>query len=837
MASTDPAFRTIPKRSTCFLIWRVEKMALVPLPRDQYGKFYRGDSYVILNVSEGRKPGGVGTKVHETSGPTTSSIHFWLGSQTSQDEAGVAAYKTVELDDLLGGTPVQYREVEGHESQRFRSYFPSGIRHLDGGVATGFTHVTDEFTPTLFLVKGRRHPVIRQLPSVEWKHFNDGDVFVLDAREAVYVWTGKEANHMEKIQAAKTAQSIKDDHGGADIIVVESGKEAEMSKNEKALFNKLLPLSDRSVRPASAAPSDDKQERRVAEDIRLYRCSDEDGALKVTEVKGGPLLQSDLDKNDTFIIDNGEQGIWVWVGRRATHKERAEAMRNAQGFIKKKNYSQATPVTRVIDGGEPTDFKSLFQSWRDKDATTGLGKKATIGQVAKTIQTSFDASTLHEHPDLAAHTQMVDDGTGKKEIWRVEDFDLKPVPTDKYGKFFSGDCYVILYTYHARGREEQIIYYWLGSHSAQDEQGTAALKTVELDDSLGGRPVQVRVVQGKEPPHFLAMFGGRMVVYSGGVSSAFESAEGVNGGHNATVGDTYLLQVRGTTNYNTHAVQVDCRAGSLNSNDCFVLRHGGEVFVWCGKGATGDEREMAKTIAAEMHSEPQIIYEGQERDDFWAKLGGLEPYASSPRLAEADQMQPARLFQCSNASGRFLVEEIPDFIQDDLVPSDVMLLDAWNTIFIWIGSGSNKTERERAEKTAIEYLRTDPAGRGVGTPIVRVKQGCEPPTFTGFFGVWDDGLWESQPDWEAVRRDVSAGNKGISEVTVAAAKAVELPVYELEKLRQHDPELLPEDVDPSIKERYLAPEVFEELFGMSHDAFSALPTWKQQQLKKKVDLF
>jgi hypothetical protein len=52
------------------------------------------------------------------SGAYDYNLHFWLGSTTSQDESGIAAFKTCELDQHLGDKPVQYREVEGHESVR-----------------------------------------------------------------------------------------------------------------------------------------------------------------------------------------------------------------------------------------------------------------------------------------------------------------------------------------------------------------------------------------------------------------------------------------------------------------------------------------------------------------------------------------------------------------------------------------------------------------------------------------------------------------------------------------------------------------------------------------------
>lgn len=95
-----------------------------------------------------------------------------------------------------------------------------------------------------------------------------------------------------------------------------------------------------------------------------------------------------------------------------------------------------------------------------------------------------------------------------------------------------------------------------GATAGQDEKGTAAVMAVSLDNKLGGRAVQIRLIQGKEPEHFLAMFGGKLIIYSGGRASSFESQEGEK---DDVLGNTYILQVRGNAAHNTKAIQVHFR--------------------------------------------------------------------------------------------------------------------------------------------------------------------------------------------------------------------------------------------------------------------------------------
>ena len=86
------------------------------------------------------------------------------------------------------------------------------------------------------------------------------------------------------------------------------------------------------------------------------------------------------------------------------------------------------------------------------------------------------------------------------------------------------------------------------------------------------------------------------------------------------------------------------------------------------------------------------------------------------------------------------MEEIINFSQVDLVPEDVMLLDVGDTLFVWLGGESNQKERSEAMMTAKDYLLSDPSGRNTDIPMVVIKEGYEPPNFTGFFGAWDPEL-------------------------------------------------------------------------------------------------
>ncbi len=132
------------------------------------------------------------------------------------DESGVAAFKTVELDEGLGGGPVQYREVQDNESQLFLSYFKSkgGIEYLPGGIETGFRKVErDVFPNRLLHVKGKRTVRVHEVP-FSVSSLNKGDVFIFDNGFKIFIFNGPNANRGEKAKGLEVALNINSDERG-----------------------------------------------------------------------------------------------------------------------------------------------------------------------------------------------------------------------------------------------------------------------------------------------------------------------------------------------------------------------------------------------------------------------------------------------------------------------------------------------------------------------------------------------------------------------------------------------------------------------------------------------
>ncbi|XP_066529896.1 adseverin [Hoplias malabaricus] len=703
-------------------IWRIERMELVPVPESLHGSFYVGDAYLVLRT----------VKQKDT---CFYDLHYWLGKECTQDESTAAAIFTVQLDDYLRGKPVQYRELQGCESTTFTSYFKGGITYKAGGVSSGFQHVvTNDITAKrLFHIKGRRVVRATEVP-LDWKSFNRGDCFIVDLGAVIYQWCGSMCNKFERLKAAQVATGIRDNerNGRAQLVIVEEDREpAEMIKV----------LGDKPTLPDGDDNDDivaDISNRKMA---KLYMVSDASGKMQVSLVsEENPFSQSHLLSDECFILDHGKSKmIYVWKGRSANPSERKEAMKTAEGFIKQMGYPANTQIQVLPEGGETPIFKQFFMNWKDKDQSEGLGRVFVTERIAKIQQVEFDASKLHECQQMAAQFNMVDDGSGETQVWRVETGskgDNKvPVDPKTFGQFYGGDCYIILYTYKAG----QIIYTWQGSCSTIDELTASAFLTVQLDQSLGGNAVQVRVTQGKEPAHLLSLFKAKpLVVYKNGTSRE---------GGQAPPAATRLFQVRRNLGTITRISEVEAEASSLNSNDAYLLKMPeGDAYIWMGKGASEEEKHGAKYMSELLQCKSKHITEGQEPMDFWKALGGKSEYQSSERLESKTITHPPRLFACSNKTGRFIIEEVPgEYTQDDLAEDDVMLLDVWDQVFIWIGKDANEVEKTESVKSAKMYIDTDPSGRDKGTPVVIVKQGHEPPTFTGWFLGWDFSRWETDP--------------------------------------------------------------------------------------------
>ncbi|MGH0157679.1 UNVERIFIED_CONTAM: hypothetical protein FKN15_057640 [Acipenser sinensis] len=538
-------------------IWRIENMDLKPVPKNLYGNFFTGDAYILL---------------HTTQAPSYK-LHMWLGEECSQDESGAAAIFATQLDDYLGGKPVQCREVQNYESLSFVGYFKSGIKYQ-------ISDATGSMKTSQVAASG---PFKQEMLSTSECYILDNGV---DSK--IFLWKGKDANPDERKSAMKTAEAFvreKNYPKTTQIQILPQGGETTLFKQ----FFLNWKDKDQTEGPSEA-----------------YVVG------KIAKIKQIPFDASTLHSDKAMaaqhgMVDDGAgkvENLSSKRGKGANPEERKSAMKTAEAFIKEKNYPKTTQIQIFPQGGETTLFKQFFSNWKDKDQTEGPSEAYVVGKIAKIKQIPFDASTLHSDKAMAAQHGMVDDGAGKVEVAACA------------SSLNTNDVFVL--------KAPDAVYVWKGV-GATDEEMVAAKHVLSL---LGGKSVeiaegkepvwppaclpvsplsfalQVRVTQGQEPPHLMSLFKGKpMVIHSGGTSR--------KGGQSSAV-PVRLFHIRQSSTKATRAVEVAACASSLNTNDVFVLKAPDAVYVWKGVGATDEEMVAAKHVLSLLGGKSVEIAEGKE---------------------------------------------------------------------------------------------------------------------------------------------------------------------------------------------------------------------------------
>ncbi|RXH78631.1 hypothetical protein DVH24_002149 [Malus domestica] len=663
MRDLDPAFQGAGQKDG-LEIWRIENFRPAPIPKSSYGNFFTGDSYVILKTTASK------------SGALRHEIHYWLGKDTSQDEAGAAAIKTVELDATLGGRAVQYREV---------AFARSSLSH--------------------------------------------DDIFILDTKSKIFQFNGSNSSIQERAKALEVVQYIKDTYhdGKCEIASIEDGKlMADAESGEFwGLFGGFAPL------PRKTATNEDKSfdsypTKLLCSERKIFAFEGQ-----AEPVEGDALTRDLLDTNKCYLLDCGLE-VFVWMGRNTSLDQRRSASGAAEELVRPPDRSKSH-IIRVIEGFETVMFRSKFDSWpQTADVAVsedGRGKVAALlKRQGVNVKGLLKADPVKEEP------QPYIDCTGNLQVWRVNGQEKINLQSSDQSKFYSGDCYIFHYAYPGEDKEEHLIGTWFGKQSVEDERVSAISLASKMVESMKFLAAQARIYEGNEPIQFYSIFQS-IIVLKGGLSDGYKNYVA----EKEVLDETYqedgvaLFRVQGSGPDNMQAIQVDAVASSLNSSYCYILHSGSTVFTWSGGLTTSDDQELVERqldlIKPDLQSKMQK--ENSESEQFWELLGGKTEYPSQ-KIVRSGESDP-RLFSCT-----FSNVEIYNFTQDDLMTEDIFILDCHADIFVWVGQQVNSKDRMQALTIGEKFLEHDFFMEQLSreASIYIIMEGSEPPFFTRFF-TWD----------------------------------------------------------------------------------------------------
>lgn len=766
------------------------------------------------------------------------------------------------LNKLQGHDVKVVKEYQDRESERFKKLFayrggPSYIQPIQ--LKRQINLRDDTYKNKLYKIKGKKFARVVQVP-LATSELNSGDVFVLDNNEIIYQWTGKKSNRMEKGRALDLTKRLRDERMNrvkADVIIESEGQESED-------FWKLLG-GKADVLSVEEGGDDEQFELKSIEEDLLYCVSNNEGAISIDKLEREEMLHRKLlEPQNSYIIDSHTQ-IFVWNGSTTTVLVRQEAVDYAQSLLKTNGRPDWVEVTVTANGAEPAlfkmKFKGLFEEYVDTPAQFNrrLADKHKIAR-EKEEKVNIDA-LLHpekyanEKEDEIGYDRIIDaknpDDLGEMTVYIVKNKERVEIPQKEYGLFYSGESYICHYTLRIPGSiTRHVVYFWQGRRASIESKGSSALLATSLASKVGRNSIHVRVVQGKEPEHFLSHFEGFMRVRLG-EREAWRST---------FKGQVIFYQIRGETAYQARAIQMINHASNLSSNDIVLLEYRKKktLTIWKGKCASEHSVEyLNKYLPKYVKSTFQVsrLDEGQEGHEFWS----LFPSGRSDYAKMKVDRSKMKFFICRRRP-HFKVVICEDWAQEDLLPRSVCIVDAFNEVFLWASKDATNEERRMSTKTASEYIKQAQDGRSNDCPLYNVEDGFETFQFTGYFQGWDHG--KNEVFVPVVARPVLSRQPSIAANTMPKGRSkklirressmavISVPKRESAKnTNQFNPEGLtwdhdrlkvrppPDGVDILHLEAFLSVEEFHEIFGMDIEQFYKLPRWKQLVLKKEKKLF
>ncbi|ESO96779.1 hypothetical protein LOTGIDRAFT_201948 [Lottia gigantea] len=799
------------------------------------------------------------------------------------------------------------------------------LRKTDATSTPGSKDRLDPFKDNMLLhVKGRRNVQTRLVAPTSLS-INSGDCYVLITPDKIINWVGTFSNVIEKAKAADITSFIhtKRDMGcrsGTSVATIE--EEKQRLGAGKHFWATLGGQQDyQAVGPEE---EDEIYETLINKTNMVYKLVD-NSLLPYQEYWGAILKYDMLHPELTLVFDFGSE-LYLWLGKKVSPEERKVGrILSQQLWEKGYDYSSCdinplcplhntggVPIKsttrpdwalfgKVHQGMETILFKEKFFDWPDsariikvKGQDADTEKKVELVElqaydVSKMVPANTSPVTLVlEGSNVGRGTKWLEDMQGfikqtdiitcGVNVWHVMEYDHYKLPETCYGQFHEGDTYVVRWQYMVSnaglkslkgqaarntltGRERCAYFFWQGSESTINEKGASALMTVELDEERGP---QVRVIQGKEPPCFLNLFNGSMMVHIG----KREEEE------SNTQGPWRLYCVRNEHENELMLLEINLCIDNLRSRSSFVLLNvkTGHLYIWNGCKSPQHTRQQARRAADKLkihcplevglHTDASIMIsemeEGEEKSQFWGAVESRDRTRYMSLLDSGRSLEHSvRLFYMTSVSGIFEVAERLNpcrtdefytpfpFLQSDLYKVSqpaLFLVDNHYEVYLWQGwwpegneeegnvhTGSAHSrfniDRKCALQTTINYCK---GFRSRMPNMYIVCAGVEPQQFTNIFPYWE-------VDETAKELNMRDGkHEGYLESAEEMLSKLSRTQYSLEELQERP---LPEGVDASKLESYLDDETFENILHMSKEDFYKLPSWKQRQLKQPTGLF